>query len=711
MGQLFDARLNKIIGLSIDGEKGSNFDIFPYNSDLTGNFFSDYYETPEAVWVSANEKIAEIEAAKPKDAADRIKAINEWAVKRASWIQKQRKKYADNGDFVAPFSAIQPYAILKLAGATGKNNIDMLVDKANTRKWYEVDGGTEGGYSKNPTTAAIINWGSQDPRRRFPYAFSDFVFCKYWNRIQNNRMITLRRYPSPVTDSVEPGIYSSPAKNSNSTGNNDSAVEISKAPFAPMCTAVTYFGEGTDNVLSDILKFTVGYEWSELKSDVWKTTSSQPEEGNIVNGNDGYISGALQTVAKTLGILSDFRGENAIIPTDAVGLPPDPYHDGPYENRILGPINVINSVWKRERGLVFSQDGLTITFSYVSRPIANVNNKAIMLDLLANIMLMTSARGTFFGGLHRYRTEHPAVYPWRDSGTLNSLYKGKLFGKGGAIRTTLSNAFNRNNIEFISNFAKDIINDIGAMAKNMLNKFLGNEDSEQEQKSKNGKADLEAKKDKAADTAGRAIAAKYLKGATIPWLEGAKAILTGDPIGDWHLTIGNPFNPIAMIGNLIVDKSEITFSDELGPDDFPIGFTAKITLKHAMGRDRDSVESMFNRGTGRIYSLSDNFVSSADRQTVVDEYTKKDAEKFNEAFLSGDVDANGNPMNKKVGYWSSIAPSGRDYIAKIGNTKLNTTGTIFAGLNNYNLTLSSLSDQYINTPSYAFVPWTLHNTL
>ena len=92
---------------------------------------------------------------------------------------------------------------------------------------------------------------------------------------------------------------------------------------------------------------------------------------------------------------------------------------------------------KRERGLTFTGDGLNITFEYVARPIAGVNNKAIMIDLLSNMLVMTSSSGTFFGGMHRYRTEKPAVYPMRDTYSLTQLYKGKIFGKDGAPASLL----------------------------------------------------------------------------------------------------------------------------------------------------------------------------------------------------------------------------------------------------------------------------------
>ena len=707
---IFDDRIEKIIGTSNGSGDVRLSRLLPYNSNvgvsaeeragLLGSFVGDYFETPEAVRVSARERLNELVAASEnKTTIDEViktpegQKIIDFATRRIKYIQDKTKLLGSSNNYLAPYSLIHPYALIKLAGATGASSsssgVDSLIDVAYKRKWYEVDS-ANGGYAKNPTTTAIINWGAQDERGRFPYSFTDFVFCKYWNKIQNNRMITLRRYPNPVTDSVEPGNYISEASGEALGKENAPDANPAKTPFAPLCTAVTYFGEGTENVLSDILAFTVGYEWEEIESDVWKTTSTQPEEGNITNGLDTYVTGPLNSFAKMTGILSDLRGKNKIIPTDAVGLPPDPYHEGPYENRILGPMNVINKVHKRKRGLTFSQDGLTITFDYVSRPISHVNNKAVMLDLLANIMLMTSSSGTFFGGLHRYRCEHPAVYPWRSTGTLDKLYKGKLFGKDGAISNVLSEAFSTDNFTFAMNFAKDILNDIVSAAGNLLNKILGRDTG-------NTKEDSSTAIKRAEGTMGRAIAAKYLKGATIPWLQGAKALLTGDPIGDWHLTIGNPLNPIATIGNLIVESGEIKFSDELGPDDFPIGFTAKIKLKHGMGRDKDAVESMFNRGYGRIYSLPDHFKSSADGETRVDDFTGTDLD------------------NNRVEQWSAIQPSGRDYIAKIKNVELSNHGTFFQGLNQYNLNLNSLGTDTTfvgySKGLYVSSPWATHYIL
>jgi len=40
-----------------------------------------------------------------------------------------------------------------------------------------------------------------------------------------------------------------------------------------------------------------------------------------------------------------------------------------------------------------------------------------------------------------------------------------------------------------------------------------------------------------------------------------------------------------------------------------------------MIRDKDAIQSIFNRGMGRIYDLPDSFTSSGDYETKVDKYT------------------------------------------------------------------------------------------
>lgn len=108
----------------------------------------------------------------------------------------------------------------------------------------------------------------------------------------------------------------------------------------------------------------------------------------------------------------------------------------------------------------------------------------------------------------------------------------------------------------------------------------------------------------------------------MPSITSSGNILIGEPVGEWHLTIGNPLNPIMVIGNLICSKMKVDWDEELGPDDFPTGFSVEYSLEHAMARDNDAIQSMFNRGMGKYYTLPDYISTSSDRITYVDKFTK-----------------------------------------------------------------------------------------
>ena len=68
-----------------------------------------------------------------------------------------------------------------------------------------------------------------------------------------------------------------------------------------------------------------------------------------------------------------------------------------------------------------------------------------------------------------------------------------------------------------------------------------------------------------------------------------------------------------MIGNLICKGVNIEFGDVLGPDDFPTTMKATFSLEHARDRERGEIESIFNRGDGRLYHSSQQ--TSANQQS------------------------------------------------------------------------------------------------
>jgi hypothetical protein len=687
----FDARLYRTLSLYQNGRGMSDQSTYSatfYPHVDYGSYRSDYYGT-----IGDLERQLDIATTEEEKQAIRnqIKSLRQFNVEYQN-------------EFFAQRSFVHPYALVKLAGATGNKETaesGYSYDSFNRRKFYEIDGQDKfsGNYSKTPTTTTLIAWGSEPGKKgKTPYCFQDFVFCKWWNKIENNRMITLRRYAAPVTDDIGFRDYD---ENSDTQ-----TLSPSSNPWTPLATAVTYFGEDTGNNLSDILSFSAKYNWKQLGEDTknpFEITSSQNDAGSNLISSEGSLfnalSGGLGAMSKFIGIMGDISNQKILNIEGAAGnLPPDPYKNGPYENRILGPINVITNTYRRDRGLTFTHEGLKLKFEYVARPIAGINNKAVLLDMLSNILLLTYSSGSWFGGMWKYSTDRPSIYPFKYGDEMTKLYKGQLFGKDGYVNSLTKHAF-EDSKEYTSTFLPDAFNMISNIFSGAMNSVLGFLTKDQERQQKGREELNKAAQTGTAQTLQKVIAAKAMKGTTIPYIQNQRALLTGEPVGDWHLTIGNPLNPIAMIGNLIVKDVNIQFSNELGPDDFPIGFTATITLDHGLGRDRDAIESMFNRGYGRIYTVSDAFRSSADGETKVDDYT-------------GGV----NTDEGRVQYdetRNTYFGGGYRFIAKVQQSDLQNKGAVYNGGTLGLQTLKPINSKnfpYVSS-NYMVNPWQMNMTL
>ena len=521
-----------------------------------------------------------------------------------SALAEKREQLKKDDFFKGIPSLINTYAVTRLYGSKGGN---YLINRRNERKWYEIDQASDGdlAFSLNPTTSSIISWGNGDPYGRTPYHFSDFVYCKYWNIVPNNRMITLRRYAAPIVDNLKfPGMdglqdfgtagNNSDEKAANSQNANPGTADQGggkKVSFPPMATAVTYFGEETGNSLTSILKMSAGFKWGDVEAKVFEVQSQANPD---MEAGPAGLFGGLTKFAKMLNIATGSFDQQAIL--NKGNLPPDPYSGGPYENRVIGPVNRIDSVKKREAGLKF-ENKISLVFEYVARPIGGINTKAVLLDILSNFLVIGSASAMFWGGQHRFMA-NPQQYPFMggDKG-IQQWYRGQPL------------QWAQSSIDTFADKITDATGELADLAKGVWNAILGK-----------GSLKSLITGDSLAGNIIRAKSAEKSEGQ-IPYLTGLKALLIGEPVGEWHVTIGNPLNPIAMIGNLICDSIELELGEELGPDDFPLEIKITVNLDHGMARDRDAIQSIFNRGMGRIYDLPDNFAGSADYETRVDKYT------------------------------------------------------------------------------------------
>jgi len=498
-------------------------------------------------------------------------------------------------------SIMNSNSYINLQAAGGEQGNNKLQDQENQPLWYQSDGTVpiknqdEPALStSSPDVSTIINWSKQSTRnidKKFPYKYQDFVYCKYWQKIPNNYLVTLRRYGLPVNDSVG---FDSEADESSSSQSSDSKKKVggNKNNFSPVATAVTWLGEDTGNKISAIVgPITSGLKWKDVKADVWKV------ETNVSYGN---ATDPFPGVSKVLGLLTEGRTNSV----EAPPVPPDPYNNGPYANKVEGGVvTVIDSVKARERGIEFKHE-IKLTFEYVARSIGRINTKAAMLDIMANMLLLTTNSATFWGGMNRFM-------PFQGRGTQPFL--GGMAG--------MSAWENGDPMGFINAVGSQLMKSLGSLSDIWNSLSSGNA--------------VEGLKKLAGGGA-----SAYMKSTSQPTraqVTGLHSLLTGKEVGEWHLTIGNPMNPMMMIGNLICTGITLEFNDELGPDDFPTELKATVTLEHGMPRDKSRIESMFNKGQGRIYSLPKGYESSfsSNNETEVDEVTGPRAK------------SKGNPSNRR----------------------------------------------------------------
>tara|TARA_R110001592_G_scaffold128057_4_gene340085 strand:+ start:1720 stop:3303 length:1584 start_codon:yes stop_codon:yes gene_type:complete len=325
----------------------------------------------------------------------------------------------------------------------------------------------------------------------------------------------------------------------------------------PPISTMLSFATQDYNKFSDIMKMSMGLRWVEKTSTI--------EEINTIGDPSGFGGGSNKkaggVASNILSVVSPEFGSNSIRGENALAF--NPYHD---TNKVYGQVDSIDSTHLRERGLDFTHE-FELTFKYEMRSHNGISQKAAFVDLLSNIFLMTTNDATFWGGARFYTGQRPSKMS--------------------------------QNMRFMQ--PRDY-NDFISKGKDAVKGFLG---------SLGDIASIDGLKKIAGNIANLALG-KMMDKIGRPSISYMNSLLTNDPVGNYHLLIGNPFNPILSIGNLINSgASTVTFGDELGYEDFPTEITVTFPLKHAMPRDRAAVESMFGSGSRTYWKPNDIFGSSS----------------------------------------------------------------------------------------------------
>ena len=347
--------------------------------------------------------------------------------------------------------------------------------------------------------------------------------------------------------------------------NNIEAEERVDATQVAGVTAVTYMGETAGNKLDDLLKMSFGLKYKQLTGEMESIDTGDQGGGYTKQpfyNKIGSVGRAITDVSKGQTAGSKFRAQNGTGSSTADRL------NTTYPNFVLGPVNVVNETEIRDMGLKFTND-IKLSFEYELRSLSFVNPKVAMIDVISNMLTMTTNNAQFFGGGHRYYGS--AGFVASAFGNPSLLKAGDFSGYMGSIAKDVNKG--------VSNVFGDA--DGGFSAESIV------------------KGGLKAGKQMLGNALGKML--KDMMGST-GGTQATKAFISGEPTGDWHLTIGNPLNPIAMMGNMICDNSTMTLGKGLGYDDFPMEVKFEIDLKHGKPRDKGDIENMFNAGQGRIYA-------------------------------------------------------------------------------------------------------------
>ena len=430
------------------------------------------------------------------------------------------------------------------------------------------------------------------------YRYADFMYCKDVGKIPNNRLITLRRFPGPIGDNI---FRSAHPKAGNAKNPARS--------YQDMGRLITWF-DNDDNKLEDICRYNYHATWKPMTAELDWRPSEQKDEGpldkiaNFLSPGNNILAG--QGFSGNNGLLMNIIGKVNIL-----GIPTDRMNREYYSNvllsnydkhRIYEPPNRVWDTHKYEGKLEFSQD-ISLTFRYSLRSYANINPKSAFLDLIGNIQAVTYRKGSFWGGENRVYGPSGNVSVYNKA----NAWIDNAFDKVGGFW----HAFASGSIE-VSDLQEWINNAIEG-AKQVVNKAV---DTASDALG-NPKETIENAKTQAQQLlpgiAGKVEAwnkhyhwTDALKGMVKnqlgrPAMYAFNSLLTGEAVGPWHLTIGNPKNPILVMGNLIMEDAETSHSGPLGIDDFPSEIKVVVKLKHAKSRDSIDIQKMYTKGVSSIY--------------------------------------------------------------------------------------------------------------
>lgn len=452
------------------------------------------------------------------------------------------------------------------------------------------------GFRYNTTPNNNKNLLQEKGLGRGTYRYIDFMYCRDVGKISNNHLITLRRFSHPIGDNI----YS---KQKDHAGNEK--LEINDRGHL-----VTWFGN-EENKLEDICKYSMNSTFRQMNSKIQDVQVNNQEGSSMGSSLLNLFSGSYANMVRA----GTAGSENCILGSLTAG---SKWFDnkGTYEspqfhrdaNKVWEPKNTIQETHYYEGKIQFAHE-FTLVFAYEMKHYDGINGKTAFLDLLGNILRTCHNNGRFWGGAIRVH--------------------GKGFTPGWHKMNKLLNALEKGANNIIDQiFGCTSWAELGDWCMNMLNQAMdmiqgAYEKAKELLTTPEGQAKLRAWGAKMAHNVVKMGIGMMKNKLGRPAAYATDSLLNGGNTGMWHVTIGNPRNPIMVMGNLIMVNAEVQHYGALGLDDFPTKLKVTCTMKHARPRDITDISKMYTLGQGGLaLKMSEKkimkYFNLSDQDTVAD---------------------------------------------------------------------------------------------
>jgi hypothetical protein len=211
----------------------------------------------------------------------------------------------------------------------------------------------------------------------------------------------------------------------------------------------------------------------------------------------------------------------------------------------------------------------TLNFHYQFRSFNGLSPKIVALDLISSFLNLTYNDAQFLGQLARY-------FP-----TLGLKFNPTITEQIGKLIQTAGMSFDA-----------DVAGKLLALIKSAGQSMAA-------ASSLSRSKDLVSRARAGLQNTVQATVMSVLKPA-MPEILSFRSALSDRPVGEWHLVVGNPMNPIMVMGDLLCSNCKMVFDTEIGPEDFPTGVTFTVSLQQGKPRDKVAIERMFNLGESQL---------------------------------------------------------------------------------------------------------------